>query len=74
MATNNCDETGLGDNLAVCTITQSNDIGDITQDNTASSNSLTISQDGQPTNDCDDTTSGNNDATCTIDLHLVVLN
>ena len=72
MATNDCDETGHGHNLAVCTITQSNDIGTITQDNTASSNSLTISQDGQATNNCDDTTSGDNDATCTIDLHLVV--
>ena len=72
VATNDCDETGLGDNNAICTITQSNDIGDITQSNTASSNVLTINQDGQATNNCDDTTSGDNTATCTIDLHLVV--
>ena len=51
---------------------QSNDIGAITQSNTASSNVLNINQDGQATNNCDDTTSGDNDANCTIDLHLVV--
>ncbi|HTH23422.1 MAG TPA: hypothetical protein VL854_14475, partial [Nitrososphaeraceae archaeon] len=72
VATNDCDETGNGDNNAVCTINQSNDIGAITQSNTASSNVLNINQDGQATNNCDDTTSGDNDATCTIDLHLVV--
>ena len=63
---------GLGDNIADCFITPSNDIGAITQSNTASSNVLTINQDGQATNDCDDTTSGDNTANCTIDLHLVV--
>ena len=62
MATNDCDETGLGDNNANCTITQSNDIGAITQSNIASSNVLTINQDGQATNNCDDTTSGDNDS------------
>ena len=72
VATNDCDETGLGDNFAICTINQSNDIGAISQSNTASSNVLNINQDGQATNNCDDTTSGDNDATCTIDLHLVV--
>ena len=72
MATNDCDESGLGDNTAICTINSSNDIGAITQSNTASSNVLTINQDGQATNNCDDTTSGDNAATCTIDLHLVV--
>ena len=72
VATNDCDESGLGDNIADCFITQSNDIGAITQSNTASSNVLTINQDGQATNDCDDTTSGDNTANCTIDLHLVV--
>ena len=72
VATNDCDESGLGDNIADCFITSSNDIGAITQSNTASSNVLTINQDGQATNDCDDTTSGDNTANCTIDLHLVV--
>ena len=72
VATNDCDETGLGDNNAICTITPSNDIGAISQSNTASSNVLNINQDGQATNNCDDTTSGDNDANCTIDLHLVV--
>ena len=71
VATNDCDETGLGDNNAICSITQSNDIGAISQSNTASSNVLTINQDGQATNNCDDTTSGDNTANCTIDLHLV---
>ncbi|HTH21049.1 MAG TPA: hypothetical protein VL854_02425, partial [Nitrososphaeraceae archaeon] len=72
VATNDCDETGLGDNNAICTINQSNDIGAISQSNVASSNVLTINQDGQATNNCDDTTSGDNTATCTINLHLVV--
>ena len=72
VATNDCDETGLGDNNAICSITASNDIGAITQSNTASSNVLNINQDGQATNNCDDTTSGDNTANCTIDLHLVV--
>ena len=72
VATNDCDESGLGDNNAICTITSSNDIGAISQSNTASSNVLTINQDGQATNNCDDTTSGDSTANCTIDLHLVV--
>ena len=72
VATNDCDETGLGDNNAICTINQSNNIGDISQSNTASSNVLTINQDGQATNNCDDTTSGDNDAQCTISLVLEV--
>ena len=72
VATNDCDETGLGDNNAVCAINQSNDIGDISQSNTASSNVININQDGQATNNCDDTTSGDNTANCTIDLHLIV--
>ena len=72
VATNDCDETGLGDNNAICSITASNDIGAISQSNTASSNVLNINQDGQATNNCDDTTSGDNTANCTIDLHLIV--
>ena len=72
VATNNCDESGLGDNNANCSIISSNDIGIISQSNTDSSNVLTISQDGQWTNDCDDTTDGDNDADCTIDISLVV--
>ena len=72
VATNDCDESGLGDNNAICSITASNDIGAITQSNVASSNVLNINQDGQATNNCDDTTSGDNTAQCSIDLHLVV--
>ena len=72
VATNNCDESGLGDNNANCSIISSNDIGIISQSNTDSSNVLTISQDGQWTNDCDDTTDGDNDADCTIYISLVV--
>ena len=48
--------------MQYCTITQSNDIGAISQSNTASSNVLNINQDGQATNNCDDTTSGDNDS------------
>jgi hypothetical protein len=72
VATNNCDESGLGDNNAVCTITWSNTIGDIVQSNVASSNALTITQNGEAINNCSDTTDGNNDATCTIDFGLSV--
>ncbi|HTH23337.1 MAG TPA: hypothetical protein VL854_14050, partial [Nitrososphaeraceae archaeon] len=72
VATNDCDESGLGDNNAICSITASNDIGAISQSNTASSNVLNINQDGQATNNCDDTTSGDNTAQCSINLHLVV--
>ena len=71
-ATNDCDESGNGDNNANCSITSTNHIGAVSQVNTGSSNILDINQDGQATNNCDDTTSGDNDFTCTINLSLTV--
>ena len=71
-ATNDCDESGNGNNNANCSITSTNHIGAVSQVNTGSSNILTINQDGQATNNCDDTTGGNNDKTCTITLSLTV--
>jgi hypothetical protein len=75
--TNDCDESGSGDNLKICSITSSNEIGDILQTNDATgtdedNNVLSISQDLTATNNCDDTTDGNNAGSCTIDLHLIV--
>jgi segregation and condensation protein B len=73
---NDCDESGGGNNEKECTITSSNEIGNIVQTNDAtatdSANILSISQDLNAENNCDDTTEGSNTGRCTIDLHLIV--
>ena len=74
--TNNCDESGDGNNEKTCTITSSNEIGAITQTNDAtatdSANILSISQDLNAQNNCEDTTGASNTGSCTINLHLIV--
>ena len=75
-AVNDCDDSGSGDNLAVCDITVSNDIGDITQTNTGavagSQNRLTIDQNIDVENDCDNTRSTSNTQTCSFTGSLIV--
>ena len=68
--TNDCDESGGGNNEKECTINSSNEIGNIVQTNDAtatdSANILSISQDLNAENNCDDTTGASNTGSCTI--------
>ena len=75
-ALNDCDDSGAGNNEAVCDITVSNDIGAITQTNTGavpgSQNRLSIDQNIDVENECDNSASTSNTQTCSFTGSLIV--